>query len=52
MIYCFSRKECEDVADALTGCGVAAIAYHAGFNDNVRSTVQNKWMNDKAKVGS
>lgn len=50
VIYCFSRKECEDVAQDLKNLGVAAIAYHAGLADNERNKTQSLWMNDKVKV--
>ncbi|KAL0279324.1 UNVERIFIED_CONTAM: hypothetical protein PYX00_000916 [Menopon gallinae] len=50
VIYCFSRKECEDVAKELKMYGVDAVAYHAGLDDNARTRVQNQWMNDKVKV--
>lgn len=50
VIYCFSRKECEDVARELRACGVNSVPYHAGLPDEERTRTQTLWMNDKAKV--
>ncbi len=50
IVYCFSRKECEDVASELSCNGVSAIAYHAGLSDKERSHVQDTWINDKVNV--
>lgn len=50
IIYCLSRKECEDVAKDLQVYGIAAIPYHAGLNDTERTRAQNLWMNGKVKV--
>lgn len=50
VVYCFSRKECEVVAQDLRQCGVNASAYHAGLSDKERSHTQSLWMNDKVKV--
>lgn len=50
IIYCFSRKECEDVARDLKVYGITAIPYHAGLNDTERTKAQNLWMNGKVKV--
>jgi len=50
VIYCLSRKECEDVSSDLRDCGVSAVAYHAGLSDKERGRIQSMWMNDKAKV--
>ena len=50
IIYCFSRKECEDVARDLKVHGIGAIPYHAGLNDSERTKAQNLWMNGKVKV--
>ncbi len=36
VVYCGSRDGCERVADALSGAGVNAIAYHAGMDARAR----------------
>ena len=28
IVYCLSRKECDSVAESLSGAGLAAISYH------------------------
>lgn len=50
IIYCFSRKECETVADDLHQAGLSAVAYHAGLDDKRRSQVQKNWTNDTYKI--
>ncbi len=46
IVYCLSRKECDDVAAKLNaepGLG-GAVAYHAGLNDKERIRVQERWI--------
>lgn len=43
IVYCFSRKLCEEYADALSSAGLPAKAYHAGLTANLRSEVQLQW---------
>lgn len=50
IVYCFSRKECEDVAKDLKVYNITALPYHAGLNDAERTRVQNLWMTGKVKV--
>ena len=50
IIYCFSRKECEDVAAELSSKGIKALAYHAGLPDMVRTQVQDKWIKDVVHI--
>ncbi|KZM25093.1 DNA helicase [Ascochyta rabiei] len=50
IIYCLSRKNCEDVAKKLTDLGVRAFHYHAGMPADERSEVQKKWQSNEYHV--
>ncbi|KAF1355724.1 hypothetical protein EJ07DRAFT_131434 [Lizonia empirigonia] len=50
IIYCLSRKNCEDVAKKLTDLGVRAFHYHAGMAADERSDVQKKWQSNEYHV--
>ena len=43
IVYCLSRKECEQTAMELRGEGIKALAYHAGLGDEERAKVQEDW---------
>ena len=44
IIYCFSRKETEELALRLTGEGHRAVAYHAGLEPEVRRRAQERFI--------
>ncbi|ODM99471.1 Bloom syndrome protein [Orchesella cincta] len=50
IVYCFSRRDCDQTADQLTQAGLSAKAYHAGLNDTQRAKVQISWINDSIKI--
>jgi RecQ family ATP-dependent DNA helicase len=53
IIYCLSKKECEDIAKVLKEKGINASYYHAGIKDSntlSRSDVQADWSSGKTKV--
>ena len=50
IVYCFSRKECEDVASQLQQNQIHAVAYHAGLGDKQRTSAQEQWIKDKVHV--
>ncbi|XP_014789034.1 recQ-like DNA helicase BLM [Octopus bimaculoides] len=50
IVYCLSRKECDEVAKNLSKRGIKAIAYHAGLLDSQRAQTQEGWLNDIWKV--
>ncbi|XP_017479885.1 PREDICTED: Bloom syndrome protein homolog, partial [Rhagoletis zephyria] len=50
IIYCLSRKECEDVANKLHAVGIKSLAYHAGLTDAIRETRQKDWLTGKVRV--
>ena len=45
------RRDCEVMASELVKAGIAALAYHAGLEDEKRSMVQQRWvLEDRCKV--
>ncbi|CAD0082716.1 unnamed protein product [Aureobasidium vineae] len=50
IIYCLSRKQCEDVAGELQGRRIKAHHYHAGMEPEAKSDVQKKWQKGEIKV--
>ena len=52
IIYCFSRKDCDEVAKDLKKRGVQAVAYHAGLSDQIREKYQKQWVNNQFHVVS
>ena len=50
IVYCLSRKDCDQTAEQLHAAGIKATAYHAGLSDTARSKVQDDWVQDKVGV--
>lgn len=50
IIYCLSRKSCEQVAQKLSDLGIRAHHYHAGMESAERSDVQRKWQSNDYHV--
>lgn len=50
IIYCLSRKECDDTATFMCNEGIKAISYHAGLVDKKRNDVQMGWITNKVNV--
>ncbi len=50
IIYCMTRKRTEELAEALTGQGVAACAYHAGLDSMERAKRQDFFIKDQVQV--
>jgi len=50
IIYCLSRNNCEEVANALKAYGINAGYYHAGMPADQRSKVQEDFINDEVQV--
>jgi bloom syndrome protein len=50
IIYCLSRKSCEQVASKLSESGLRAYHYHAGMESADRSDVQRKWQKNEYHV--
>ncbi len=50
IVYCLSRKRTEEVAGKLKELGISAEAYHAGLDQKVRSSVQDRFIKDGIQV--
>jgi ATP-dependent DNA helicase RecQ len=50
IIYCFSRKDTERVAEKLNKKGFKALPYHAGLNDTLRRRTQEKFIRDECPI--
>ncbi|KAH8394582.1 hypothetical protein KR215_009467, partial [Drosophila sulfurigaster] len=50
IIYCLSRKECDEVANKMVTAGIRAVAYHAGLTDKARESRQKDWITNKVRV--
>jgi len=50
IVYCFSRKETENLAADLAGQGVSAMPYHAGLENTLRRSTQDKFIKDEISV--
>jgi ATP-dependent DNA helicase RecQ len=50
IVYCFSRKLVDEVAERLQNDGVAALPYHAGLSDRQRTEHQTQFIHDDVQV--
>ena len=50
IIYCFSRRETEELADDLRERGIPAQPYHAGLEPEVRRRTQEEFIRDRLPV--
>ena len=50
IVYCFSRKETEELAEYLTGQGHPAAAYHAGLDAPTRRLTQERFIDGAVPV--
>jgi len=50
IIYCFSRKETENLAYDLSERGISAAPYHAGLDNTVRRSTQERFIKDDVEV--
>ncbi|ORX44780.1 ATP-dependent DNA helicase [Hesseltinella vesiculosa] len=50
IIYCVTRKQCEELAGKLRELSIDAIHYHAALTPEERSTTQLDWQQGKTKV--
>ncbi|KAF3423138.1 LOW QUALITY PROTEIN: hypothetical protein E2986_00662 [Frieseomelitta varia] len=50
IVYCLSRKDCDDYAVQMKRNGIRALSYHAGLTDNNRSDIQGRWISEEIKV--
>ena len=50
IIYCFSRKDTEALAQELSAEGFACLPYHAGLDQRIRKETQEKFMRDEVRI--
>lgn len=50
IIYCNSRKKCEELSEKLNNDNFNSISYHAGLSNNVRVERENSWKAEKIKI--
>ncbi len=50
IIYCFSRRETEEIAADLKHNGINALSYHAGMTPEVRKNAQDLFIRDEVPV--
>lgn len=50
IVYCISRKDCDELAQFLSNSGLKASSYHAGLEDKVRVECQSQWASEKIKI--
>ncbi|KAL3815978.1 hypothetical protein ACHAXA_005187 [Cyclostephanos tholiformis] len=50
IIYTFSKKEADDVANGLCNNGIVAQSYHSHVNDTQKNQVQRSWMKNETQV--
>jgi len=50
IVYCFSRKNTESIAEKLSDAGISALPYHAGLSKKVREKNQNEFIRDNVSV--
>jgi ATP-dependent DNA helicase Q1 len=50
IIYTFSRKEADEVADKLSSRGIIARSYHSSVSDSVKESVHRSWMKNRTQV--
>ena len=50
IVYCFSRKETEELAERLTASGHPTVAYHAGLDADMRRVTQERFIDGEVPV--
>lgn len=50
IVYCFSRREVDDLTEDLQDAGFSALNYHAGLSDAERAEHQTAFIKDKVQV--
>lgn len=50
IIYCFSRRQVDELTDVLDNMGYSVLNYHAGLDDNVRKKNQELFIKDEVQI--
>ncbi len=50
IIYCFSRKQVDNLTQTLLDLGYSALNYHAGLSDEERKNHQNQFIRDQVQI--
>ena len=50
IVYCKSRKRTREIEELLKLNGIKAAHYHAGLSNDVRTTRQEDWINNKTRI--
>lgn len=50
IVYCFSRKNVDELSTKLQNFGIKALPYHAGLSDEIKSRNQEKFIKDDVDV--
>lgn len=50
IIYCYSRKQVDELTDTLDNLGYSVLNYHAGLTDEVRAKNQEKFVKDQVQI--
>lgn len=50
IVYCFSQRDCVQVAEQLLKSGIEALPYHGGLTDDIRRANQDSWSKGHCKV--
>lgn len=50
IVYCFSRKRVDEIAQRLQDDGIPALPYHAGMSDKARTKNQQRFIRDDVQV--
>lgn len=50
IIYCLSRKKCEEMAEKLQQHGIDCDPYHAGQGSKLRQSIQEKWQSGETNL--
>jgi bloom syndrome protein len=50
IVYCLSKKNCEETADRLQKNGLKAAFYHAGLHKSDRMRIQEKWATNQIQI--
>lgn len=50
IVYCMTRNKVDEMAEYLQGQGIKALAYHAGLRQEVRSSMQDRFLKEESVV--